>query len=231
MSHLKPGETVFGVNSAGRVFSLGKDDSKWRELDYLGLEFKRVSAARNVIWALGADHRVYVFLFGVEVPIRVKEVTYENERWIPVEGFGSNLLPTDRPNFSNILGTQRRDRESVDVPSLAWVWDDQWHIDTLFNGVQLEMGGWTYAVDFPAEYYPKKGFTSCVRRRKWIRHRRYVAVNSWSLIPSVSGDEEEPFIDVSVGGQDLPGRVKYFVFSEQSFSKVNFSSAFYKFCS
>ena len=74
-------------------------------------------------------------------------------------------------------------------------------------------------LDFPAEYYPKKGFTSCVRRRKWIRHRRYVAVNSWSLIPSVSGDEEEPFIDVSVGGQDLPGRVKYIVFSEQFVAK------------
>ena len=30
---------------------------------------------------------------------RVKEVAYENQRWIPVEGFGSSLLPTDRPRF------------------------------------------------------------------------------------------------------------------------------------
>ena len=70
------------------------------------------------------------------------------------------------------------------------------------------MGGWTYAVDFPAEYYPKKGFTSCVRRRKWIRHRRYVANNSWSAVSGVTNDtddDQEPFIDVSVGGQDLPG--------------------------
>ena len=36
----------------GRVFSLCKDDSKWREFDYLGLEFKRVSAAR-----LGMDEQ------------------------------------------------------------------------------------------------------------------------------------------------------------------------------
>ena len=43
---LTPGETVFAVNSAGRVFSLGKNDNKWRELEYIGLEFKRVSAAR-----------------------------------------------------------------------------------------------------------------------------------------------------------------------------------------
>ena len=30
--------------------------------------------------------------------------------------------------------------------------------------------------------YARKGFTSCVRRRRWIRHRRYVATNSWSLV-------------------------------------------------
>ena len=134
---MRPGETVFAVNSAGRVFSLGKDDTKWRELVYLGVEFKRVSAARNVVWALGADHQIYVFVYGLEVPIRVKEVTYENQRWIPVEGFGSNLLPTDRPGYSNILGTVARDKDSVKLPSLGWVWDDEWHVDTLFNGVQL----------------------------------------------------------------------------------------------
>ena len=69
---------------------------------------------------------------------------------------------------SDIIGTRERTREGVELPSLAWVWDDDWHIDTTFNGVQLEMGGWTYAVDFPAEYHPKKGFTSCVRRHRWI---------------------------------------------------------------
>ena len=43
---------------------------RWRELDYMGIEFKRVSAASNVVWALGADHQTYVFVYGVEVPIR-----------------------------------------------------------------------------------------------------------------------------------------------------------------
>ena len=42
----------------------------------------------------------------------------------------------------------------------------------MLSGAHLPLGGWTYAVDFPAEYQPKKGFTSCVRRRRWIRHRR-----------------------------------------------------------
>ena len=163
---------------------------------------------RNSLWAVGADHQIYVYVFGLEVPIRVKEVSYENERWNPLSGFGDKLLPTDRAHFSDITGTQEREKDEVTVPGLAWAWDDDWHIETLLHGRQLEMGGWTYAVDFPAEYQAKKSFTSCVRRRKWIRHRRYLATNSWSSVPGCSPaerEEEEPFIDVSVGGEELVG--------------------------
>ena len=49
---------------------LNESNCRWRELDYMGIEFKRVSAASNVVWALGADHQTYVFVYGVEVPIR-----------------------------------------------------------------------------------------------------------------------------------------------------------------
>ena len=48
-----------------------------QELTYLGIEFKRASAARNLLWAVGGDHQLYVMMFGVEVPIRVKEVSVE----------------------------------------------------------------------------------------------------------------------------------------------------------
>ncbi len=76
--------------------------SRWLELPYLGVDFKRVSAVvapssgspgggtgggaagpssgasstgtGGRLWALGGDHQVYVFVFGVEVPIRVQEV-------------------------------------------------------------------------------------------------------------------------------------------------------------
>ena len=94
---------------------MSKDEGKWRELDYLGIEFKRVSASRNVLWAVGGDHQVYVFVYGVELPIRVKEITYENERWNPMEGFCSKLLPTDRSRFSNMGGTQAREKDRVRV--------------------------------------------------------------------------------------------------------------------
>ena len=88
---------------------------------------------------------------------------------------------------------------------MAWQWESNWYLETSFNREKLDNHGWTYAVDFPAEYHSKKSFTSCVRRRKWIRYRRYIAMNTWSQISPIHKDpSEDPFIDVSVGGYDLP---------------------------
>ena len=94
----------------------------------------------------------------------------------------------------------------VKLPSMAWSWESMWYLDTNHEGKSLGKDGWTYAVDFPAEYHPKKTFTSCVRRRKWIRYRKYVATDSWSVIPPVHAKDptEEPFLDISAGGHDLP---------------------------
>ena len=83
--------------------------------------------------------------------------------------------------------------------------------------------GWTYAMDFPAEYSASKKFTSCVRRRKWIRYRKYIAMDSWSSVPGIGEDscpldksqffkqkpqssvEQEPFLDLAIGGNEIPG--------------------------
>lgn len=52
----------------------------------------------------------------------------------------------------------------------------------------LYFQGWTYAVDFPATYSTKKQWKSCVRRRKWVRYRRYSAMNSWCAIAPLHKD-------------------------------------------
>ncbi len=39
--------------------------------------------------------------------------------------------------------------------------------------------GWTYAIDFPATYTKDKKWNSCVRRRRWIRYRRFNAQDTW----------------------------------------------------
>ena len=132
--------------------------------------------------------------------------TYENQRWNPMDGFsGTKLLPTDRAAYSTADGLQERSKESLRLPSMAWQWESNWYLETSFNREKLDNHGWTYAVDFPAEYHSKKGFTSCVRRRKWIRYRRYIAMNTWSQISPIHKDpSEDPFIDVSIGGYELP---------------------------
>lgn len=68
------------------------------------------------------------------------------------------------------------------------------------NGEPLDHDGWTYAIDFPAKFYPKKSWNSCVRRRKWVRTRRYNALNSWCAIAPLHKDAtQEPFVDVAIG--------------------------------
>ena len=77
---MKPGLTLFAVNSSGRILGLRSEkDFKWTELPYLGIDFKRISATNNSLWALGGDHQIYVCVFGIEIPIRVKEETFENQ--------------------------------------------------------------------------------------------------------------------------------------------------------
>lgn len=178
----------------------------WRELPYLGVEFKRVSAHETVIWALGGDHQVYVYVYGSSVPIRVCEEAYENQRWNPIEGFSGVLLPSDRPSFSSEDGLTDRKMAGITLPTLAWSWESPWHLHHTHEGQALDKEGWTYAVDFPRTYTAEKKWNSCVRRRKWVRYRRYVALDTWSAVPPIHQDHtKEPFIDINVGGGEVAG--------------------------
>lgn len=110
------------------------------------------------------------------------------QRWLPLEGFSSRLLPTDRFRFSNVDGTVDRSIDKIRVPSMAWQWEADWHLDLTLDGQPLDHTGWSYAVDFPAQYHPQKQWKSCVRRRKWVRYRRYSAMNSWCAIAPLHKD-------------------------------------------
>lgn len=200
-----PSTLLFATDSAGRVFALPTQGSAWREYLYLGLEFKRISAVKNFLWAVSGDRQVWVHVHGLDVPIRVKEEAYENERWLPMDGFSSRLLPTDRFQFSSADGTVNRRTDSIQLPSVAWQWEDDWHLDCELDEVRLDHDAWTYALDFPAKYHPKKQWNSCVRRRKWFRYRRYNAMNSWCAVAPLHKDPtKEPFIDVAIGGLQIP---------------------------
>ena len=70
---------LFGVDVLGRIHRLSASASGWEPLQYLGVEFKRLSASEHSLWAIGGDQQVYLLIYGTENPIRVKEETYENQ--------------------------------------------------------------------------------------------------------------------------------------------------------
>lgn len=196
---------LFSLNNEGKVYALSTSGSCWREFMYLGLEFKTLSAVPHFLWAVGGDRQIYLHVHGLEIPIRVQEVSYENERWLPLEGFSGRLLPTDRYHFSSQDGTTDRSIDRVRLPSMAWQWEGEWQLELTLDGHPLDHDGWSYAVDFPAQFGPAKQWKSCVRRRKWIRYRKFSAMNSWCAIAPLHKDPtQEPFIDVSIGGNQIP---------------------------
>lgn len=71
---------------------------------------------------------------------------------------------------------------------MAWQWEGDWSLELTLDGQPLDHDGWTYAVDFPAQYYPKKQWKSYVRRRLWVRSRKYSAMNSWCAIAPLHKD-------------------------------------------
>ncbi|CAH1130207.1 unnamed protein product [Ceutorhynchus assimilis] len=201
-----PSSLLFGINNEGRVHTLSTMGSMWREMPYNGQEFKKLSGVPHFLWGLGGDHQIYVYVHGLDIPIRIREESYENERWLPIEGFSSRMLPTDRFHFSNIDGTLDRSIDKIRLPSMAWQWEGDWQLELTLEGKPLDHNGWTYAVDFPANFHSQKQWKSCVRRRLWVRTAKYCAMNSWCAIAPLHKDAtKEPFIDVSIGGQSVAG--------------------------
>ncbi|XP_061425930.1 LOW QUALITY PROTEIN: tectonin beta-propeller repeat-containing protein 1 [Lethenteron reissneri] len=206
------GGRLWALDVRGRAFTLAPAESRWRPCPDPRLELKRLSAGPQGCWAIGYDHRVYAFVRPGDIPVRVQEEAFENQRWNPVDGFGAKLLPSDRWGWSTEDGLGPRFLAQVQLPSPAWEWEGDWSLFLSIAGEPTEAQGWTYALDFPAPYSHKKHWNSCVRRRRWIRYRRYTAINKWAQIPvQEEGSYQDLFHDVCLGGWDLaeepPGRL------------------------
>ncbi|KAJ9466861.1 rabGTPase-activating protein [Diplonema papillatum] len=95
--------------------------------------------------------------------------TWENQRYIPTQGWSSQLLPTDRPEWSHENGMGGLYlRDDATAPKDC-DWDGSWVIDMTATGKD----GWTYAPEFPPgarmKFKVKRVPTDMVRRRRWIR--------------------------------------------------------------
>lgn len=58
------------------------------------------------------------------------------QRWLPLDGFSARLLPTDRFHYSSEDGTVDRSWDIVELPSRAWAWESDWHIETVMDDGQ-----------------------------------------------------------------------------------------------
>nr|XP_002661342.3 tectonin beta-propeller repeat-containing protein 1 [Danio rerio] len=197
--------SLWAVDVYGRVFSLSASRGRWiRSADPL-LELKRLSGSRLSCWGIGCDHQIYLNVCPSPVPIRHQEETYENQRWNPVDGYTDALLPTDRWQWTDESGSNPQPLHSFQLPSANWEWEGDWYVDDESCGREsTETGGWEYAVDFPATFTKEKKWNSCVRRRRWLRYRRYKALGSWAKVCVDRGRvPPEPFIDISCGGWSI----------------------------
>ncbi|XP_068100674.1 tectonin beta-propeller repeat-containing protein 1 isoform X2 [Hyperolius riggenbachi] len=200
-----PNTVLWAADIWGKVYTLSTDGQQWELCRDGQLEFKRLSAVESCCWGVASNHQIYVYVHNSDLPIRYKEETYENQRWNPVDGFCDKLLPSDRWQWSDITGLKHQQLDSFQLPSPHWEWELDWYVDENIGGEPTEKGGWTYAIDFPATYTKDKKWNSCVRRRRWIRYRRYKSRNSWAKIPSHmdSCQLPDPFNDISVGGWEI----------------------------
>ncbi|XP_028989411.1 tectonin beta-propeller repeat-containing protein 1 isoform X2 [Betta splendens] len=198
-----PASLLWAVDVYGRIYSLSTSGQQWEQCHDAQLEFKRVAATQQCCWAIACDNTIYLNLYPSDLPVRCKEETYENQRWNPVDGFSERLLPSDRWQWSDVTGLQHQPLDSFRLPSNSWEWEGDWYIDENFEGEPTEKSGWTYAIDFPAYYTKDKKWNSCVRRRRWLRYRRYRAMDTWVKIPSQQTTLPDPFSDISCGAWEI----------------------------
>ena len=164
---------LWSVDNCGTVHSFDIKTNQWFQLSYQRLEFKRLSTSPKSICSIGGDHQIYLYVPSTDIPIRVCDLTYENQRWNPLTQFSSTLLPTDRPLFSCADGTLPLPKQAFTLPSKCWQWESDWYIDNNIEGEPLEPEGWTYAIDFPMKFGSERRWNSLVRRRRWLRYRRF----------------------------------------------------------
>lgn len=144
-----PTNVLWALGLDGRAYSLAlNDDAKvWRlntvenvrsphlaastlySMRCIQVKLRRLSAGLFSVWAVGSDFNLYVFVHASDVPVRVQEETWENQRWTPVFGFTSKLFPTDRARWSTADGSSVRRPETVLLPSQGWRWESPWSVD------------------------------------------------------------------------------------------------------
>ncbi|PAA82220.1 hypothetical protein BOX15_Mlig031753g1, partial [Macrostomum lignano] len=203
--------SLYALDLAGRVFSISSSSSEWQPVSSGQSKlrhFKRLAPASWCLWAIGNDQQLFLMVLSSDMKIRYQESVVEHERYSPIGGFsGAKLLNNDPPHFALQVRQSAYYKpvslRSVRPPSSRWTWEDDWHLEEA--GPATDKLGWQYALDFNKAFAPEKRI-AFVRKRRWLRHRYFSATDRWLLIPAPSSQfpTDDPFREVSVGGQWMP---------------------------
>eukprot|EP00754_Rhynchopus_humris_P021844 Rhum_TRINITY_DN14764_c20_g1::Rhum_TRINITY_DN14764_c20_g1_i1::g.116186::m.116186 len=95
---------------------------------------------------------------------------FENQRWFPIVGWSEALRKGDPSQFSDATGSQFCDRERYPCPA-GWAWDGEW--EPVLAPDRDEQGFQYSANFFGTSWKKSQSPTDTVRRREWVRTRRY----------------------------------------------------------
>lgn len=70
------------------------------------------------------------------------------QRWLPLEGFSGRLLPTDRFHYSSQDGSCDRSLDRIRLPSMAWQWEGDWHLEATLDGQPLDHDVSSFCVSY-----------------------------------------------------------------------------------
>ena len=99
-----PKSCFWALDRSGQMFYLNLNDMKWRteKPNVAKQSFKKLSAQEHCAWGIGANQRVYMCVFASDIPIRVQESCFENQRWSMLQGWSAKAVSCINCGFIKI---------------------------------------------------------------------------------------------------------------------------------
>lgn len=100
-----PKSCFWALDRSGQMFYLTLTDMKWRieKPNVAKQSFKKLSAQDHCAWGIGANQRVYMCVFASDIPIRVQESCFENQRWSMLQGWSAKAVSGPRKSLQILV--------------------------------------------------------------------------------------------------------------------------------
>ena len=102
-----PESFLWAIDYHGSLYKLKLDTNEWSRVSKSNLKsrrdtFKRIASTKTCAWAVGGDQNVYMSVFQTDLPIRIQEETYENQRWSVRHGWSEKSVSQFKNLFLKI---------------------------------------------------------------------------------------------------------------------------------